>query len=112
MSDGDAGEVFRVNCFHHAASIERAAKNFETAFAKNFAEIDKLHLKTAVRFIAAIAINCLAISESVKRRFDLAVARRFEDRGEHSFGNRENVLWSNERCLDVNLSKLRLPISP
>ena len=110
MSNRDSGKAFRIDRLHHAACIERATENFETAFAKNFSEIDKLHFKAAVRFIAAVSANCLAISKPIERRFDLDIARGLEDRRQHSFGNLENVVGRDERRFDIDLGKLRLPV--
>ena len=76
MPDGDAGKPFCVNRFYYTTRLERVAKNFETALPKNLSEIDKLDPKTAIRFIATIAMNGFAVSESVKRYLDLDVAGR------------------------------------
>ena len=112
LSDRDSGKAFRVNRFHHAACIERASENFEAAFSKNFSKIDKLDSKPAIRFIAAEAIDGVAISQPVEGRFDVDVKRGFENRRQHSFGNRENVVRRDERRFDVDLCELGLPVSP
>jgi hypothetical protein len=96
LSDGDSGKAFCVNRFYHTARFERTAKNFETGLAKNFSKVHKFHRKTAIRFIAPIAINGFPVRESVKRVLDLDVVRGLEDRSEHSFGYRKNVLWRYE----------------
>ena len=112
MSDRDAGETFGIDRFYDTARIKRAAKNFETALAKNFSKIDKFYSKTAIRFIATVSTDRLAISEAVERSFDLDVARSLENRREHSFGYRENVLRRYKRRFDVDLRKFRLSIGP
>src|SRR6266480_4371292 len=78
--------------------------------AKPFALIDQLHSKTAVRFIAAVSANCLAISKAIKGRFDVDVVRFFENCREHSFSNLENVIGRCERRFNIYLGKLRLPV--
>ena len=101
---------FRVDCFHDAAGIERAAKNFETARSKIFAKIDQFHFETAIRFVAAVSADRFAISQPIERRLDVDLARGFENRREHSFGQRKNVVRFNERRFDVDLGKFRLAI--
>src|SRR5262249_10241687 len=110
LTDSDSGEAFGVDRFHHAARIEPGAKNFETAFAKNFSEIDKLHSKATIRFVAAVSADCLAISEPIERRFNLDVEGRFKNRRQHSLSECENVIRRNERGFDVDLRELRLPV--
>src|SRR5262249_53891897 len=110
LADRDSRKAFRVDRFHHAACVERAAKNFETAFPKNFPKIDQLHLKTTIPFGAAISAGCLAISEPIERRFDLDVEGSLKNGGQHSLGDGENVVRRNERCFDVDLRELRLPV--
>src|SRR4030095_11548027 len=78
--------------------------------SKIVTKLDKLHSKTTIRFITPIAINGLAVSKPVKRHLDLDIARRLEDCREHSFSDRENILWCDERCFDVDLCKFRLPV--
>ncbi len=110
LSDGDSGKAFRVDRFHHAAGIERASENFEAAFSKDFSKIDKLHSKPAIGFIAAEAIDGVAVSEPVEWRFDVEVERCLENRRQHSFGNGEDVLRHDERRFNVDLRKLRLAV--
>ena len=101
---------FRVDRFHDAAGIERAAKHFESAIAKDVAQIDQLHSKTAIRFVAAESADRFVIGQAIERRFDFDAARRFEDRGEHSFGQRENVFRRDKRGFDIDLGEFRLAI--
>ena len=105
-----AGKAFRVDRFHHAAGIDRAAKNLETARAKIVAQIDQLHPESAIRFVAAESSDRFAISQPIERRLDVDVARRLENRGQHSFGQRENIRRFDERSFDVDLGELRLAI--
>ena len=96
LTDRDAGESFRVDRFDDAARIERTAKHLESAFAKDVAQINQSHAKTAIRFVAAEGANRFAIGQAIERRFDFDAARRFENRGQHSFGQSVNVFRPNE----------------
>ena len=96
LADRDSGKAFRVDRFHHATGVERAAKNFETAVAKNFPKIDQLHFKTTIRFVAAISGDCLAIGQAIKRCLDIYVQRCFENCGQHSLSDCENIVRCNE----------------
>ena len=51
-----------------------------------------------------------AIGHARERRRDFDAARGFEDRGEHSFDEREDVVRLDERSFDVDLREFRLPI--
>jgi hypothetical protein len=110
LAYGDSGKTFCVDCLYDAARVKRTAKNFKTAVPKIFTKIDQLHFKPAIGFIAAVTIEHLTICKPVEWRFDVDVARGFEDRREHSFGDRKNVLRRDERRFDVDLRKLRLPV--
>src|SRR5439155_24963355 len=54
--------------------------------------------------------HCLAIRKPVERSFDVDIACGLENRREHPFGHRENVVRCYERSFDVDLRKLRLPV--
>src|SRR5262249_9049993 len=110
LAYGDSGKAFCVDCFHDAAGVERAAKNFETAFTKGFTKIDQLHSEPAIRFIAAKAIERFTISKPVEWRFDVDVARGLENRSKHSFSEREDIVRRDERRFNVDLREFRLPV--
>ena len=96
LTDRDAGESFRVDRFDDAARVERAAEHFESAIAKDVAQINQSHSKTAIRFVTAEGADRFAITQAIERRFDLDAACRFEDRGQHSLGQLVNVFRPNE----------------
>ena len=110
LADGDAGEAFGVDRFHHAAALDHAAENFETARAEVVGEIDQLHAETAIRLVAAEGADRFAIGQAREGRRDIEPARRLEDRGQHSLGQRVNVVRPNERGFDVDLGEFRLAI--
>src|SRR5213079_1251016 len=110
LANSDSGKTFCVDCFYDAAGIKRTAKNLETAFTKGFTKVDQLHFKSAIGFIAAVAIERFTICKPVERRFDVDAARRLKNRCKHPFGDSKNVVGRDERCFDVDLRKLRLPV--
>src|SRR4029077_2093500 len=110
LSDSDSCKTLGVDRLHHATGVERSAKDLETALAKNFSKIDKLDSKRAIRFVAAEAIDGVAISQPVEWRFDIEVECGFENRRQHSLRDGENVVRRDERRFDVDLRKFRLPV--
>ena len=69
-----------------------------------------MHAEAAIGLIAAVSIDRLAISEPVEWSLDVDVARGLEDRGKHSFGERENIVGRDKGGFDIDLRKLRLPV--
>src|SRR5207302_4845449 len=112
LSGRNSCKTFRVDRLDHTAGIERTAKNFETACTEIVAHVHEFNAETAIRLITAESANGFAIRQPIERRFDVDVAGSFENRREHSFSEREDVVRCYERRFDVDLGKLRLPIGP
>src|SRR5262249_31601947 len=96
LAYGDSGKAFCIDCFHNAAASERAPKNLEPAFTKGLPEINQLHFEPAIGLNAAVAIERFTISKPVEWRFDLNIARRFENRRKHCFRQREDIVRRDE----------------
>ena len=110
LAGRDPGKAFRVDRFDGSASIQRAAKHFETARGENIAQIRQLHPETAIRLIAAKLVHRFAVGQPWKRRRNFDPARRAKDRSQHSFDERENIRRLDERCFNVDLREFRLAI--
>ena len=53
-------ETLRVDCLHDSAVIEGAAKDFELLARNIVAQVDELHAKAAVGFVAAVSADRIA----------------------------------------------------
>src|SRR5206468_1208407 len=110
LSGRNSGETLRVDRLHHSARVERAAKNFEPARAKIVADINLLDAESTIGLIAAKPANGFAIGQPIERCFNVNVASGFENRGQHSLGQLENIVGCYEGGFDVDLGEFRLPI--
>ena len=66
--------------------------------------------ETPIGLVAAESVHRFAVGQAWERRRNFDSARRFENRGEHSFGQREDVIRPDERSFDIDLGEFRLPI--
>ncbi len=110
LANRDAGESLGIDRFHHPAALDDGAEKFESALAKFLREIDQLHAETAIRFVASEGPDRVAIGQPREWGRDVDPARCFEDRGQHSLDEFEDVFRFDERGLDVDLGELRLTI--
>src|SRR4029077_15677516 len=84
LTYGERCKVLGVDRFYDAAGVERAAKYLKTACLKILTKIDKLHSETAIGLVAAKPADGFAIGQPIERRLDVDIARRLEDRRQHS----------------------------
>ena len=110
LADGQFREAFRVNRFDRAAGVQRAAKHLEGTRAENIRQVRQRHGKTAIRLVAAKFVHRLRVGHARKRRRDLDAVGRAENRRQHAFRQRQDIVRHHERRFDVDLGEFRLAI--
>src|SRR5690242_2108941 len=99
------------NAAHATALRERAPRDGELRLAKDVARIEDLELVTQIRAIGTVSLHCLAVGHPAER-YRHVVPNFFPERADQTLGQRDDVVLSDERRLDVDLRELRLAVDP
>src|SRR5438105_14189395 len=102
--------MLRVDRLDHAALSQCALENLELTTAKDVSEMDKSHVETAIRVVAAEGIDGLAIGQPREWRRDLDSARSLKNCRQHSLDQRINVVRCDKGRFNIDLGELWLAI--
>ena len=97
---------------HDALGGNGSAENFERTAAKVFGKINQLHSETGIRLINAKSINRFLIGEPFERDRDFNIEGDLPETSEQCLDQFVDILAFDKRHLDIDLSKLKLPIRP
>src|SRR4051812_41365323 len=91
------------------ASRDRLPRDPELRCTEECGRVLNFQTETRIRSIRAVAFHCVRICHLWERRRNV-VSANFPKGREHSLAQAYDIVTRNERALDIDLRKLRLPI--
>jgi hypothetical protein len=106
----DAGQALGIDGFHDALVGHRAAEDLELAAPELLREIHQFHAEAGIRLVDAVAVNGFLKGKPLEGCGHVNVERSLPDSLQQAFDQVVDVLALDERHLDVDLAKLKLPV--
>ena len=107
---GNVGIAFYVDRFHNAAVGNDIVKYFEVGTGNRIHHVDQGHVKTQIRFVAAIFIHGFVPGHALHGPLDIHTQRSFEHISNEAFHHVHDIVHLYERHLHVQLGKFRLTV--